>query len=137
MEQSWERVEFNELLQHCQCLLSNVKTVTASVGQSSRVMHVQKSMEDNKSDWEKYLRDLFVKRRQPAATHVFIFLLSDECRDKKPYCFPIQYVPYHSLKDQTVRELTNNIRKEMGNLGMLPIGVFIVYIHEFYNQNCF
>ena len=137
MELSWEGVEFNELLQQCQCLLSHVKTVKASVGQSSRVMHVQKSMEDKKSDWEKYLRDLFVKRRQPAATHVFIFLLSDECRDKKPYCLPIQYVPYHSLKDQTVRELTNNIRKEMGNLGMLPIGVYILYIHAILQPKLF
>lgn len=122
MELSWERVEYSELLQQCQCLLSYVKTLKVSVIQSSQVLHVQKSMCEKTSDWEKYLRNLFVKRRQPAATHVFIFLLSDEQRNKKPYCLPIQYVPYHSLKDQTVRELTNKIREEMANLGMLSIG---------------
>lgn len=124
MELSWERVEYSDLLQQCQSLLSYVKTLEVSVGQSSQVLHVQKSMCDKKTDWENYLRNLFVKRRQPAATHVFIFLLSDECRNKKPYCLPIRYVPYHSLKDQTVRELTDKIRKEMDNLGMLSIGKY-------------
>ena len=78
---------------------------------------------EKKSDWEQYLRNLFVKRRQPAATHVFVFLLSDKCRNKKPYSLPVQYFPYYSLKDQTLRELTNNIRKEMANHGMLSIGM--------------
>ncbi len=125
MELSWERVEYSELLQQCQCLLSYVKTLKVSVGQSRQVLHVKKSMCEKKSEWENYIRNLFVKRRQPAATHVFIFLLSDECRNKKPYCLPIQYVPYHSLKDQTLRELTNNIRKEMAKLGMLSIGLYL------------
>jgi DNA gyrase/topoisomerase IV subunit A len=124
MELSWERVEYSELVQQCQSLQSYVKTSKASVGQHNQVLHVQKSMVEKKSDWEQYLRNLFIKRRQPAATHVFIFLLSDECRNKKPYCLPIQYLPYHSLKDQDVRELTKNIRQEMAKLGMLAIGLY-------------
>ena len=44
MELSWERVQYSELLQQCQCLLSYVKTLKVSVGQSSQVLHVQKSM---------------------------------------------------------------------------------------------
>ena len=44
MELSWERVEYSELLQQCQCLLSYMKTLKVSVGQSSKVSHVQKSM---------------------------------------------------------------------------------------------
>lgn len=131
MELSWERVEYSELLQQCQCLLLYVKTLKVSVGQSCQGLHVQKSMCERKSEWENYLRNLFVKRRQPAATHVFIFLLSDECRNNKPYCLPIQYVPYHSLKDQTLRELTNKIRNEMAKLGMLSIGnlCFIIKLY--------
>ena len=126
-ELSWERVEYSELAQQCQSLQSYVKTSKASVSEHKQVLHVQKSMIDKKSDWEQYLRNLFIKRRQPAATHVFIFLLSDEGRNKKPYCLPIQYVPYHSLKDQDVRELTKNIRQEMAKLGMLAIGLYIMF----------
>ena len=73
MELSWERVEFNELLQQCKCLLSHVKTVKASVGQSSRVMHVQKSMEDKKSDWEKYLRDFCLSKEDNLQPHMYLF----------------------------------------------------------------
>ena len=123
MELSWERVEYSELLQQCQCMLSFLKMLKVSVSHSSQVLHVQKNMCEKKSDWEQYLRNLFVKRRQPAATYVFVFLLSDERRNKKPYSLPVQYFPYYSLKDQTLRELTNNIRKEMANHGMLSIGM--------------
>ncbi|CAB4032104.1 Hypothetical predicted protein [Paramuricea clavata] len=123
MELSWERVEYSELVQQCQSFQSYLKTSKVSVGQHNQVLHVQKSMVEKTSDWEQYLRNLFIKGRQPAATHVFIFLLSDKCRNKKPYCLPIQYVPYHSLKDQDVRELTKNIRQDMAKLGMLAIGL--------------
>ena len=123
MELSWKQVKYSELLQQCQCMVSFLKMLKVSVSNSSQVLHVQKSMCEKKSDWEQYLRNLFVKRRQPAATHVFVFLLSDEQHNKKPYSLPIQYFPYYSLKDQTLRELTNSIRKEMANHGMLSIGM--------------
>ena len=63
-----------------------------------------------KEDHLTYLRNLFIKMRQPVATHVLVFLLSDERRNTKPYALPIQYVPYRSIKDQYVRDVTNNIK---------------------------
>ena len=93
MELSWERVEFNELLQQCQCLLSHVKTVKASVGKSSRVMHVQKSMEDKKSDWEKYLRICLSKEDnlQPHMYLFFYYLISAVTRNL--IVFPFNMFP--------------------------------------------
>ena len=67
-----------ELLQQRQCLLSYVKTLKVSVGQTCQILHVQKIMCEKKSEWKNYLGNLFVKRRQPAATNVSIFLLSDD-----------------------------------------------------------
>ena len=63
-----------------------------------------------------------MKKRQPGATHVFVFLVSEERRNRKPYCLPVQYIPYHSLKDQYVRDLYGKVKSEMIAMGMKPIG---------------
>ena len=74
-----------------------------------------------------YLRNLFIKKRQPGATHVLLFLVSDERRkNRKPYALPVQYVPYKSIRDQFVRDLTDIIKREMIALGLKPVGKFIV-----------
>ena len=70
-----------------------------------------------------YLRNLFIKKRQPAATHVLLFLLSDEKRNKKPFAIPVQYVPYHSLRDQYVRDLTDSIKREMMRMELIQIWI--------------
>ena len=38
MERSWEQVEYSELLQKCQCMLSFVQMLKVSVSHSSRVL---------------------------------------------------------------------------------------------------
>ena len=72
---------------------------------SPRVEDVQKAYKSLENDMIVYLRNLFIKKRQPAASHVLLFLLSDERRNRKPFAIPVQYVPYHSLRDQFVRDL--------------------------------
>ena len=37
-------------------------------------------------------------KRAPA-THVFVFIISSELRDKKPYALPVQCLPYAGLKE--------------------------------------
>lgn len=69
-----------------------------------------------------YLTNLFVKKRQPGATHVLLFLVSDERRNKKPYALPVQYIPYKSIKDQHVRDMTDAIKSKMMQLDLKPVG---------------
>ena len=69
-----------------------------------------------------------MKKRQPGATHVLLFLVSDERRNRKPYALPVQYVPYKSIRDQFVRDLTDIIKTEMIGLGLKPVGKFTVPI---------
>ena len=75
-----------------------------------------------KQDYQKYRRNLFVKKRQPAATHTLAILVSDERRNKKPYSIPVQFVPYNSLKDQYIRNLTSGIKSEMVKMDLKPQG---------------
>ena len=85
------------------------------------MQEVARQMSEKREDFLKYLRNLFVKKRQPGATHVFVFLVLQEKRNRKPYCLPVQYIPYHSLKDQYVRDLSGKIKTQMIAMGMKPI----------------
>ena len=52
----------------------------------------------------------------------FCFLVSDERRNKKPYALPVQYIPYKSIKDQHVRDMTDAIKSKMMELDLKPVG---------------
>ena len=59
-----------------------------------------------------------MKKRQPAATHVLIIMVSEERRNRKPYSLPVQYVPYHTICDQYIRDLSKSVKLKMTELGM-------------------
>ena len=71
-----------------------------------------------------YFRNLFVKKRQPAATHVLIIMVSEERRNRKPYSLPVQYVPYHTIRDQNIRHLSKSVKLKMTELGMTTVGKY-------------
>lgn len=79
-------------------------------------------LKDSQSDMALYLRNIFKKRRQPAATHVLVLMVSDERRNHKPYALPVQYIPYYSLKDQYVRDFTEVLKEHMVQLGLHAVG---------------
>lgn len=76
------------------------------------------------ADSKSYLRNLFKKKRV-AATHILVVMLSDERRSKKPYALPIRYVPYRSLKDQYIRDLTKDVKLAMQERGLKVVGKII------------
>ena len=49
-------------------------------------------------------------------------MVSEERRNKKPYALPVQYVPYHSIRDHFIRDLSKNVKLEMTKLGMKAAG---------------
>ena len=59
----------------------------------------------NLSKLPDYFCNLLVKKRHPAATHIPIIMNSEEKQNRKPYSLPVQYVPYHTICDQCIRDL--------------------------------
>ncbi|XP_063448946.1 uncharacterized protein LOC134728306 isoform X2 [Mytilus trossulus] len=108
---NWEVVEFNQLLQDC-------TEYQRKLQNCSMYIDLLKSM---KNDFLTYLKNLFKKKRT-AASHVLVIAISDEKRSKKPYTLPIQYIPYKSLRDQQVRDLTTPIKKAMAEAGLKVVG---------------
>ena len=106
----WERIEFNTLLQQAQCFIEKYETTKACLCQKApREKDVVSALQNVEHDALTYFRNLFVKKRQPGTTHVLLFLVSDERQNKKPYALPVQYIPYKSIKDHYVRDMTDTI----------------------------
>ena len=71
---------------------------------------------------ETFLQGVY-RFRRTAATHIFVFMISPEQRETKPYALPVQCVPYVSLKDNQCRQMTSAIIGQMDKRGMKVTGV--------------
>lgn len=124
---NWEVVEHQTLLQQAQSL--STKTVLASLNPTTCTnrlfLQATAIVKDLKVD--QFLRDLFKKKRT-AASHVLVFMLSDERRLRKPYAFPIRYIPYKTLKDQYVRDFGKVMKLKMKEKGLKLVGKFVLII---------
>ena len=81
---------------------------------------------------------MFSKKRE-AATHLMIFMVADERRDMKPYAIPVRAQPFKSITDAKVRQLRDELKLEMENLGMVVVGMFslplYIYIYVYIYQS--
>ena len=96
-EASWEVIEFQTLLQQSQELKSMFEDVLPSLDPNrdagrGALNLLRITVKDLASSTQKYLRNVFKKKRTPAS-HVMVTMLSDEKRDHKPYALPVQYLP--------------------------------------------
>ena len=64
------------------------------------------------------------KYRRTPATHVFVFMISPEQRNQKPYALPVQCIPCTSLKESEIRQLTSELAAEMVKRGMKVVGEY-------------
>ena len=134
---NWEIVEFYSLLGQATDFMTAIRSSTDILAAGE---HHQRSVKQARESWVKqcgnhlaYLRNLFKKKRQ-CATHILVFMLSDEKWDKKPYATPVQYIPYHSLQDQELRDLVKKIKVELNNANIKAVGrqdVLYMYFNPF------
>ena len=90
--------------------LNNSKGRSLRVGISTPLDKMQDPSFDqeylpSKLDSVKNAAEEFVKgvtrHQRVAATHCLVIMISPEERNKKPYAFPVQCIPYKGLKDKT------------------------------------
>ena len=111
---NWEVVEYQVLLEQSNNWLSLLTDLLGELNPANLDHgHVVSVLKDSGNDMALYLRNLYKKRRQPAASHVLVLMVSDERRNKKPYALPVQYIPYYSLKDQYIRDFTKVLKQSM------------------------
>ena len=123
-------VEFNLLLGQAQQLLlfleQQFPQLQPGLNKEAKE-HAINNLAQKKVTLQSFLTNLFKKKRQPAADHILVFMLSDERRKQKPYAIPVRYIPYHTLKDQFVRDFTVLLKQEMAQFGLKAIGMFFFF----------
>ena len=126
---NWEVVEHQTLLQQARSLSTTLETVLASLNPATCTNRLflqgRAIVKDLKIN--QFLCNMFKKKRT-AATHVLVFMVSDERRLKKPYAFPIRYIPYRALKDQYIRDFGKVIKLKMKEKGLKLVGKLIIHI---------
>lgn len=108
---NWDVVECNTLLQQCRSFIDKFDN-------ADNIPVLFKCL--NK-DLNAYFKNLYKKKRT-AATHVLVIAVSDEQRRSKPYRLPVQFIPYRSLRDQFIRDLTLPLKKAMTDAGLEVVG---------------
>ena len=110
----WEVAEFNILNQQAHALLQRMTQL---------VQHRLCDRADilKKTNFESYIKGVFKKRRTPAK-HVLVLMASDETRRSKPYAIPIKYIPYQSIKDQYLRDVTGELKQRLMAHGITTVG---------------
>ena len=68
--------------------------------------------------------------KRTEATHFFVFMVSSEIRNRKPYALPVQCHPIASLKDAQVWDLANKIAAVMRQKGMKVAGKIIMIFNN-------
>ena len=116
MELSWSVVGFEELVKKVRGFDGHLKDFVGEGGGAAGV-----NLHSLKSDLLKYLKDLFSKKRT-AATHLLVFMIADELRNRKPYAIPVRFMPYRSLTDAKLRELEFQLEEAMRKIGMTVVG---------------
>ena len=125
---NWNVVEFQTLLQQSQFLKGAYEEQLACLNPAvylpCHLLNIRTTLRGLVKEVKGYLRNLFKKKRI-AATHVLVLMLSDERRNKKPYALPIRYVPYKSLRDQYVRDLTRGVKLKMQEKELNLVGQYM------------
>ena len=114
---SWEVVEYQTLLQQSQKLGADFENVLTLVSGEEVNIAIRCRAQKIAAQYTTFLKNYF-KRKRISASHVVVSMLSDERRSVKPYAFPVRYVSCTTLKDQELRMLNQDIKKEMKKCGM-------------------
>ena len=95
--------------------------ISRCLGPSNQRGNIPSSLSELRKDLQSYFKDVFSKRRE-AATHLLVFMIADERRDMKPYAIPVRALPFKSMKDAKLRELRDELKAAMENIGMVTVG---------------
>ncbi|XP_035694410.1 uncharacterized protein LOC118428452 [Branchiostoma floridae] len=68
-----------------------------------------------------YFKGVHSKKRE-AASHLMIFMISDEQRNMKPYAVPVRVLPCRVVKDEQLRNLKDELKTAMEAIGMVVVG---------------
>ena len=121
---AWKIKELSELDDNGRKCYRDVEILTCRIDQnvcSWQDENVPKKLKSIRQTLVKFIKGV-TRHQRTAATHILIFMISNEERRTKPYALPVQCIPYVALSDSKVRQLANNIIHEMTDRNMKVAG---------------
>lgn len=116
MELAWTVVGFEELIK-------KVRTFQVQLSVFRQMDNDSAFTDLTSLKWNmlSYLKDLFTKKGT-ATSHILVFMIADELRNRKLYAIPVKFMPYKSLTDSKLREMELQVEEAMRNAGMTIVG---------------
>ncbi|XP_065887166.1 uncharacterized protein [Dysidea avara] len=121
---SWKIKELGDLNEMGRSLHTEVNLLYSRL-EAGQCFWEQENIPRLLTDIRKKLRSFIkgiTRHQRTAATHILVFMISQEMRRTKPYAIPVQCIPYKGLSDLKVRELSNRIIEEMTKRKMKVAG---------------
>ena len=121
---SWKIKELGDLNEMGRSLHTEVNLLYSRL-ETGQCFWEQENIPRLLTDIRKKLRSFIkgiTRHQRTAATHILVFMISQEMRRTKPYAIPVQCIPYKGLSDLKVRELSNRIIEEMTKRKMKVAG---------------
>lgn len=101
---AWEVKEVEELIQLGRKLVVEMNVIGEWImdpGCSIVIENIAKRLTALRDSLSSFVKSLS-KHQREAATHIFVIMISSECRSRKPYALPVQCLPVKGLKDMQV-----------------------------------
>ena len=124
---AWEMEGFSKLLEKSNNIQTDVGNILERIdGPVNERGNVQADVAKLKPEIESYVKGISTKKRQ-AASHLLLFMISDELRNFKPYAIPVRVLKYKSITDAKIRELRDELRRIMKECGMTTVGMILSF----------
>ena len=120
---AWKIKKLSELNENGRMLHTVIGAITTKLtGQCRWIQdNIPSQLKEIRQKLIMFIKGVTRHQRIPA-THVVVFMISNEERDKKPYALPVQCIPCKGLSDLKVRQLANKIIHEMNARDMKVSG---------------
>ncbi|KAI8516609.1 hypothetical protein Bbelb_051900 [Branchiostoma belcheri] len=102
----WEIDSFQTLNSINQDLLSTMEEIISTLAKDENPTVIRQLREQLQS----YIKAVYMKKRE-AASHLFIFMMSDEQRNMKPYAVRVRVLPCRVVNDAKIRTLKDELKR--------------------------
>ena len=121
---AWDVEDYSKLIEKNTTVLDGINDILARInGPVQGRGNIQADVSMMKKELEPYIKGVTTKKRE-AASHLLLFMISDELRNFKPYAVPVRVIKYKSITDAMLREFKEELRKAMKECDMTTVGMY-------------
>lgn len=125
---AWDLEGYSKLMEMNGSLTTSAININGKInGPANERGNIALSLSSLRKDLEVYVKGLYSKKRE-AASHLLMFMISDEQRNSKPYAIPVRVLKYKSITDAKIRSLKEDMNQVMKQIGMTTVGMHVLIL---------